>query len=151
MIALADCAITVTNARESARWWNENLGFAVHTVGNGTHAVMVAPPGDSFVLHLCEGYAPIEPGNTGVAFVTDAIEPLVRRMQAGGVEFPTPLKKGPGGSMAMFADPDGNVFWLFEMSTAFIRRERRRIAKEAPAPRRRSPARVATPRTRARP
>ena len=33
--------------------------------------MLVAPPGDRFILHLCEGFAPLEPGDTGIAFLTD--------------------------------------------------------------------------------
>lgn len=131
MIALSDVAVTVANAKLSAEWWRQNLGFAVHTVGNpGGHAIMVAPPGDRFVLHLCEGFAPPEPGNSGIAFMTDEIDALVERMRAGGVKFPEPLTKRSWGSMAKFEDPDGNVFWLLGAPSAFIRSE---AARRAPA------------------
>jgi len=129
MLALADCAVTVTNARTSAEWWAEKLGFAVHTIGDGGHAIMVAPPGDRFILHLCEGIEAVEPGNTGIAFVTDEFEPLVRRMEAAGVEFPEPAKVQSWGGMAKFADPDGNVFWLLGAPTEFVRTERNRVAE----------------------
>ncbi len=131
MIAIADCAVTVTDARASARWWQEKLGFDVHTVGGGEggHALMVAPPDDRFVLHLCEGFEPVAPGNTGIAFMTDEIEALVGRMQAAGVEFPEPLRVESWGGMAKFADPDGNVFWLLGAPAEFVRGERDRVAK----------------------
>ncbi len=128
MIAIADCAVTVSNARKASEWWKEKLGFAVHTVGTGDHAVMVAPPGDRFVLHLCEGFEPVQPGNTGIAFVSDDLEDLVHRMEAGGVAFPEPLRKESWGGIAKFADPDGNVYWLLGAPTAFIQAETRRRA-----------------------
>jgi len=93
---------------------------------------MVAPPGDRFVLHLCEGFEPVQPGNSGIAFVTDGIEPLVARMEAAGVRFPQPLTKQAWGSMAKFEDPDGNVFWLMGASAQFIRGETRRKALGSP-------------------
>lgn len=131
MLALADIAVTVTNAKAAAEWWREKLGFRVHTVGPpGGHAVMIAPPGERFLLHLCEGFAPVEPGNTGIAFVTDDIDRSVERMTEGGVSFPEPLKKGEWGASAKFADPDGNVFWLIAAPTAFIQEETGRRAKE---------------------
>lgn len=123
MIALADCAVAVSNAKESARWWTEKVGFAVHIVGSGEHSVMVAPPGDRFILHLCEGFETVQPGNTGIAFVTDDLENTVHRMEAAGVHFPEPMKLESWGGMAKFADPDGNVFWLLGASSSFIRRE----------------------------
>jgi catechol 2,3-dioxygenase-like lactoylglutathione lyase family enzyme len=137
MIALADCAVAVSNANEAGRWWNEKLGFAVHTVGSGGHAVVVAPPGDRFILHLCEGLEPVEPGNTGIAFVTDDLEQLVLKMTASGVAFPEPLKKESWGGMAKFADPDGNVYWLLGAPTSFIRTEVARRAPLVPRPGRR--------------
>jgi uncharacterized glyoxalase superfamily protein PhnB len=147
MIALADCAVAVSDSREAAKWWTEKVGFAVHTVGRGGHAVMVAPPGDRFVLHLCEGFGPVEPGNTGIAFVTDEIDALVRRMESAGVGFPERLKKESWGAMAKFADPDGNVYWLLSAPSGSIRQERARRAPRAtgagtagrvrPAPKRR--------------
>jgi catechol 2,3-dioxygenase-like lactoylglutathione lyase family enzyme len=80
-----------------------------------------APPGERFVLHLCQGFAPLEPGNSGIAFVTDDIDALVARMTKGGVNFPEPLKKEEWERMAKFADPDGNIFWLLEATTKMVR------------------------------
>lgn len=129
MIALADVAVPVSSAAASAAWWKEKFGFAVHTIDGGSgHAVMVAPPGDRFVLHLCEGIEPVDPGNTGIAFVTDDLEARARGLERAGVHFPQPFRKEPWGGMAKFADPDGNVFWLLGAPTTFIRRETRRRA-----------------------
>jgi catechol 2,3-dioxygenase-like lactoylglutathione lyase family enzyme len=151
MIALADCAVVVSNAQETARWWNEKLGFVIHTVGGGGHAVSVAPPGDKFVVHLCEGFAPLEPGNTGIAFVTDDFAALVGRLEAGGVAFPEPPRRGGLGGTARFADPDGNVFWLIEAPTAFIRQEAYARAPQPPPSPTSGRARVKPSRRRARP
>ncbi|MDE1819917.1 MAG: VOC family protein [Euryarchaeota archaeon] len=121
MIALADVAVCVKDARKSAKWWVEKVGFSTHTLeGPEGHAVMVAPPGDRFVVHLCEGFDKVEPGNSGIAFVTDDLEGTVDRMTRAGVEFVEPLKKVDWGGMAKFADPDGNVFWLLGAPRAFI-------------------------------
>lgn len=141
MLTLADCAVTVSNATEAARWWKEKLGFDIHTIEGSGHAVLVAPPGDRFVIHLCEGFAPVEPGNSGIAFVTDELEELVRRMQNAGVAFPEPPSAATGGRMAKFADPDGNVYWLVGAPTAFVRTERARIAGPPRRPRTPSSAR----------
>lgn len=93
MLRIADVAVMVSNAGSSSKWWQEKLGFATHTIGGSGHAVMVAPPGERFVLHLCEGFAPIEPGNTGIAFVTDDFDEVVERLRSGSVTFPEPPKK----------------------------------------------------------
>jgi catechol 2,3-dioxygenase-like lactoylglutathione lyase family enzyme len=135
LIAIADVAVVVSNAKASARWWEKNLGFSTHSLGGSGHAILVAPPGDRFVLHLCEGFAPMEPGDSGIAFVTDKMDPLVARMTRGGVAFPVPPKKEEWGSMAKFADPDGNIFWLFEMPTAMVRATQKLRAPTRPGPR----------------
>ena len=141
MLALADVAVTVSNTEESARWWREVVGFATHTIGQpGGHAVMVAPPGERFVLHLCEGFEPVEPGNTGVAFVTDELESLVARWETAGVRFVEHDRVSHGGGSAKFADPDGNVFWLLGAPRGFIREQ---MDKRATTP-------TAKPRSRAR-
>jgi predicted enzyme related to lactoylglutathione lyase len=121
MLALADVAVMVSDAKASARWWKENLGFASYTIRGSGHAVLIAPPGERFVLHLCEGFAPLEPGDSGIAFVTDEIDALTARMSKAGVSFPEPLKTQAWGSMAKFADPDGNIFWLLGVPTAMVR------------------------------
>lgn len=138
MIALADVAVVVSNAQASARWWKKNLGFPSFTMGGSGHALMVAPPGDRFVLHLCEGFAPLEPGDTGIAFVTDDLEALVARMVKGGVAFPQPLTQEKWGKMAKFADPDGNIFWIFDMPTPMVRATLRSRAPVARHPATRS-------------
>jgi catechol 2,3-dioxygenase-like lactoylglutathione lyase family enzyme len=139
MLRLADVSVVVSDANSSARWWEEKVGFKTHTVGKpGGHAVVVAPPGERFLIHLCAGFENVDPGNTGIAFVTDQIEELVRRMEAAGVQFPEPLKKGSWGARAKFSDPDGNVFWLVEAPVGFIRQETGRRAPGSAAPKKRT-------------
>lgn len=115
MLKLADVAVAVSDAKASAAWWQEKVGFSSITLGQEEHPVMIAPPGDRFILHLCEGFEPVDPGNTGIGFVTDTFDETIERMQAAGVDFPEPPEQGEGGSSAKFADPDGNIFWLIGM------------------------------------
>jgi len=132
MIALADVGISVSNAKISAQWWKDKVGFHVFTLGGeGGHAVMIAPPGDRFVLHLCEGFERVEPGNTGVAFITDDIKGQVARMNEAGVRFSQPLAKQAWGHNAKFLDPDGNEFWLLEAPAKMIRETKANVAKGA--------------------
>lgn len=142
MIAIADVAVVVSDAKAAATWWTQNLGFAVYTVGSSGHAIMVAPPGDRFVLHMCEGISALEPGDTGIAFVTDELDALTARMVKGGVEFPEPVRKQAwGGRSGKFADPDGNIFWLMEVPSKFVEATLRSCAPPAKAPRPRPRAR----------
>ena len=124
MLALADFAVTVRDAQASARWWQEKMGFGVYTIGGGSgHALLVAPPGERFLLHLCEGIEPVEAGNTGIAFMTDDLEAEVRRMEEADIGFTEPLRGTGLGASAKFADPDGNVFWLIGAPARFIREQ----------------------------
>ncbi|MEA3202203.1 MAG: lactoylglutathione lyase [Thermoplasmata archaeon] len=140
MMALADVGIAVSNAKVSAQWWKDKVGFEVFVLGGSGHAVMIAPPGDRFVLHLCEGFERPDPGNTGVAFITDDIKGQVARMEKGGVTFSQPMKKHAWGRNAKFLDPDGNEFWLLEAPAKMIRETKankakpggRKAAKKAP-------------------
>jgi catechol 2,3-dioxygenase-like lactoylglutathione lyase family enzyme len=120
MLAFADVAVTVSDARASARWWSEKLGFATHTVGPPDgHATLVAPPGDRFLVHLCEGFAPVEPGNTGIAFVTDDFRADVARLENAGVRIVE--RSEERGASVKLADPDGNVYWLIGVPAEFLR------------------------------
>lgn len=130
MQALADVAVVVSDARASARWWKKAMGFASHSISGSGHAVLVAPPGERFVLHLCAGFAPVDPGNTGIAILTDQIEADVARMTRAGVRFPEPLRKEAWGMTAKFDDPDGNTFWLLGVPTSMVRAT---LASRAPA------------------
>jgi predicted enzyme related to lactoylglutathione lyase len=51
--------------------------------------------------------------HTGIGFVVPDVDAAYRDLAAKGVRFTMPPSKQPwGGYMAMFADPDGNVFYL---------------------------------------
>jgi predicted enzyme related to lactoylglutathione lyase len=58
-------------------------------------------------------------GHTGVGFSVANLELEHARLEALGVPFPMPPSRQPwGGFMGLFADPDGNVFYLDEISAA---------------------------------
>lgn len=55
-------------------------------------------------------------GNTGIGFVVPDVDAAHARLAANGVNFTMAPEKQPwGGYMAMFADPDGNVFYLDQL------------------------------------
>jgi lactoylglutathione lyase len=102
-------AIVVSDAKRSARWFKEKLGFQASVDG---HWVTVWPRGSTARLHLCEGKP--EPGNTGVGFYSQTVERDAKRMKAKGVRFTKDVTKEEWGTYAMFSDRDGNVYWLLE-------------------------------------
>ena len=54
--------------------------------------------------------------HTGIGWVVANVDETFQALKGRGVEFPDPPKRQPwGGYMALFADPDGNVFYLDEV------------------------------------
>ena len=70
----------------------------------------------SFAVASGGGAAPAEPlpdRLSGIGFVVDDVDAAFREMKARGARFTMEPSKQPwGGYMAMFADPEGNVFYL---------------------------------------
>jgi predicted enzyme related to lactoylglutathione lyase len=57
--------------------------------------------------------------HTGIGFAVDDLEAEHARLAATGVDFSmAPTRQPWGGFMAMLDDPDGNVFYLDEVSAA---------------------------------
>ena len=51
--------------------------------------------------------------HTGVGFIVEDIDTTYKELVAAGVEFDMPPTSQPwGGTLALFKDPDGNVFYL---------------------------------------
>ena len=119
---LLSMAVVVPRGREPAEWYRDKLDFEIRGEVDG-HWVMVGPKhqpgkipeGPSYGIHLCEADN-LEPGNTGILFLTDDIEATVKEMKKRGVEFTQDLTKADWGTFAMFSDPYGNEFWLMPRS-----------------------------------
>ncbi len=102
-------ALMVADAKKSAKWYEEKLGFS--TEGSG-HWITVWPKGSNAKLHLCEGR--LEPGNSGISLYCKSVEKMAAALGKKGVKFATPVTKKEWGTFAMIADPDGNEIWLSE-------------------------------------
>jgi predicted enzyme related to lactoylglutathione lyase len=102
-------ALMVTDAKKSAKWYEEKLGFA--SEGSG-HWITVWPKGSNAKFHLCEGR--LESGNTGISLYSESVEKTAAALEKKGVKFTTPVTKKEWGTFAMIADPDGNAIWLNE-------------------------------------
>ena len=114
---LTTVAVVVPRGPEPAKWYEEKLGFEIGGETEG-HWVVVAPKGRTGEpqgpwrgIHLCEADE-LEPGNTGILFLTDDMEATVKELKARGVQFTHEITNEPWGTYAMFADPYGNEFWL---------------------------------------
>lgn len=102
-------AVMVSDAKKTAKWFEDSVGFESSTEG---HWVLVWPKGATSKVHLCEGKP--EPGNTGIAFYTEGVADIAKKMKAKGVKFTRDVKKYDWGTNGMFADADGNEFYLIE-------------------------------------
>jgi catechol 2,3-dioxygenase-like lactoylglutathione lyase family enzyme len=126
-------AVLVNDAKKSAEWYRDKLGFEI--VEKGGHAVFVRPRGSAFpLIHLCErcdDWGNDTPGGrTGVwldsggitlhkskdsGFILpssnpDNVERTFDELKKNGVEFSQELTAMSWGKMAIFKDPDGNEF-----------------------------------------
>jgi len=100
-------AVMVSNAKKSAKWYEDVLGFEASKEG---HWVTVGPKGADWKMHLCEG--DLEPGNTGIALYSKDLKKEVSKLKKKGAKFAQDYTKKDWGEIAKVEDPDGNVIWL---------------------------------------
>jgi predicted enzyme related to lactoylglutathione lyase len=101
-------AVMVSDAKRSAEWYAEKLGFESSV---DDHWVTACPKGARWKLHLCEG--DLEPGNTGIALYTDDLKATLDELKKKGVKLSMPYTRKPWGEMGQVEDPDGNQIWIF--------------------------------------
>ena len=130
---VGSAAVLVRDARKSAQWYREKLGFEI--VGIEGHIVFVRPNGSQgALLHLCErcdDWGNDQPGGrTGIwlrcgeltlrkdertgrtipASNPANVEKTYSELKKNGVEFSQELTSTSWGKMAILRDPDGNEF-----------------------------------------
>jgi catechol 2,3-dioxygenase-like lactoylglutathione lyase family enzyme len=109
---LTSIALVVSDAKKSAKWYAEKLGFEIRD--HQGHWITVGPKNENLSFHLCEGFYPLEPGNSGISFLSKDVKKEEAALRRQGVEFTTPTTKADWATYAMFKDPDGNEFYLIE-------------------------------------
>jgi len=107
-----DVAVMVSDAKKSANWYKDKLGFAVST--EDEHWVTAWPKGATWKLHLCKGK--LEPGNTGIGLFAEDLEKTAAELKKKGVKFSKPVTKTEWGVFAVIEDPDGNELQLLQGS-----------------------------------
>jgi catechol 2,3-dioxygenase-like lactoylglutathione lyase family enzyme len=109
-------AVVVSDTKKAVSWYTKKLGLDV--IDNEGHWAVVGDAKRGIGLHLCQSVGPrgtpkIEKGNTGILIYTDGeMMATYRMLKRRGVKFPHPPEKTEWGWFCMFADPDGNEFWL---------------------------------------
>lgn len=109
-------AVVVKDRQRSKRFFRDKVGMKVlHEFG---HWIVMGDKRRGAQLHLCQMREfdpkfPMEKGNTGILILVDEpIEKAYKRMKARGVRFIQAPKREEWGWNCVFADPDGNEYWL---------------------------------------
>jgi uncharacterized glyoxalase superfamily protein PhnB len=110
---IACVPVLVNDAKKSAEWYRDKLGFEVSIHG---HWVEAKPKGSQTVIHLCgkcKEWGNDSPGgNTGIFIKSDDKTKTYEELKTRGVEFSKELTKESWGTCAIFKDLDGNEFWM---------------------------------------
>ena len=112
--------IYVSELSKAVEFYRDTLGLEF-TVSDSEHgyASFKAGPISLGLAVAGEDHPELVGVHTGVGFNTPDLDADHRRLAALGVEFPmSPSRQPWGGFMALFADPDGNVFYLDEIAAA---------------------------------
>ncbi|MEK6851058.1 MAG: VOC family protein, partial [Candidatus Thermoplasmatota archaeon] len=111
MLKLGTVAVVVRDEKKAAKWYREKLGMRL--VDKWDHWHTVATRGGDVKIHLCPDSKP-EKGNTGILFWTKDCRKEEAALRKKGVKITTPATKEDWGTYLMFADPDGNEFWVMQ-------------------------------------
>jgi predicted enzyme related to lactoylglutathione lyase len=106
----------VHDANSAIAFFRDVVGLPLQFSDESFHYARFDAGAVSFAVASGGGEAPSSPGPdrlTGVGFVVDDVDAAYREMKAKGARFTMEPSRQPwGGYMAMFADPEGNVFYL---------------------------------------
>lgn len=115
--------VFVTDLERSIGFFEKTLGLVPRTADTGHGYVSF----DAGTVQI--GLAQVAPDDqenralvgrhTGIGFDVDDLVARHAELVEKGVTFPMPPERQPwGGFMALFADPDGNVYYLDQISAA---------------------------------
>ena len=104
--------IGVRELERSVAFYRDVLGFELLFSEPSFHYARFSVDGFTFAM-AAGGDQPQGDKHTGVGLVVEDVDAAYEELKAKGVRFPMAPSKQPwGGYMAMFADPDGNLFYL---------------------------------------
>jgi len=117
-VKIAYVNVFVTDLERAARFYERTLGLELQTLDVAHQfAAFAAGPVRLGLAIAGDGHAELVGRHTGVGFAVEDLDAEHARLAALGVEFPMPPSSQPwGGFMALFADPDGNVYYLDQRS-----------------------------------
>ncbi|MGV0033649.1 MAG: VOC family protein [Candidatus Azotimanducaceae bacterium WSBS_2022_MAG_OTU7] len=106
----------VSDFERSVRFFRDQLGLRVLTedASFGYASFDTGPAQIAFVK--ASDQPELVGRHTGIGLIAEDIHLAYEEMRAAGVEFEMPPSKQPwGGVLALFKDPDGNIFYLDEI------------------------------------
>ena len=104
--------IFVTDFERSLEFYERTLGLTVSTRDPDFGYASFETAGSTFAFARTDDPA-LTGRHTGIGWVVEDLEASYAALAAAGVSFEMPPTRQPwGGFMAMFSDPDGNVFYL---------------------------------------
>ena len=111
-------SVPVRDLDRAAEFYSCILGLDIALEAKDKNWVEIGPaePMAKIGLYVPDPADKKQPGgDTGIVLSTDSIYELHRKLVDDGVRFLTKPEKRPwGGLMAMFEDPDGNIFTVVE-------------------------------------
>ena len=111
-------SVPVSDQERDKDFYLSTLGFELRReapFGDGTRWIEVAPEGSTASLTLVTWFESMPPGSLqGLVVATDDIRATHEELLSRGVPFDFPPTEMPGGTQAVFRDPDGNCLVLWE-------------------------------------
>lgn len=105
----------VTDFDRSLKFFRDQLGLEVTTQDEsfGYASFDTGQAQMAFAKADIETQPELVGRHTGIGLMAENIDSAYHEMKAAGVEFEMPPEKQPwGGVLALFKDPDGNIFYL---------------------------------------
>ncbi len=111
--------IPVADQQRALAFYTEKLGFSIFTNQDFSEKqrwieLKIGGAQTRVVLFTPDEHAARVGGFTGVTFNCDDLERTYAELRERGVEFATPPRKEPWGTMAILVDSEGNQFVLSE-------------------------------------
>jgi len=92
----------------------KRYGDAMAIVKNGDAQLWLAGPASSAAQALPNGQKPEPGGWSRMVLAVAGLDPILKRLDANGVDLKGPVTIGPGGRHVLLEDPSGNLVELFE-------------------------------------
>ena len=107
--------VAVSDLDRAVAFFRDRVGLALKFSDDGFGYAEFDTPGAGFAV----ARDPERAGrHTGIGFAVEDLDDAHARLSEAGVEFTRPPTREPwGGYMAIFADPDGNTFYLDQVPT----------------------------------